>query len=515
MSKIAQVKGLTKTFGATTVLEDVNLDVRPGEIHGLLGHNGSGKSTLIKILAGALAPDSGELMAGDHQVALPIHPDDTRRHGFAFVHQGLGLAQDLTVLENLAVTNFRTGFGGAISWRRQAAEAKRVLARFGVEIDLRTRVEELEPVSQAIVAIARALASIDEGHGGRLLVLDEPTVYLPRDRIATLFDSVRRLAARGDGVLFVSHRLDEVLSLTDRVSVLREGRVVATENTADLSEKDLIRMIIGRDLHHPEQAAIVANAEKPVAVVRELAGRHLRSISFTVAPGEVLGVTGMAGSGFAEIPYSLFGANPAATGMLEVDDHHFDLSTLKVSTAVARGLALIPENRPRLGIAQEASVRENISLRALPRFVRGARLRLSDERSYVARLIGEFNVLLPGQEVPIQLLSGGNQQKSVLAKWLSQEPRLLLLHEPTQGVDVGGRFEIWQRVRAAASRGAGVIVASESAEELAELCDRVLILRDGVIVADLSGDAIDKSTIAERSLAELTPAARARAEGQK
>jgi ribose transport system ATP-binding protein len=515
MSTIIQLKGLTKSFGASNVLDDVHLDVRPGEIHGLLGHNGSGKSTLIKILAGALAPDSGELLAGDENVVLPIHPDEARRHGFAFVHQGLGLARDLTVLENLAVTNFRTGFGGAILWRQHSAEANRLLARFGVDIDLGAKIEELEPVSQAIVAIARALGSIDEGQGERLLVLDEPTVYLPRDRIAILFDTVRRLAARGDGVLFVSHRLDEVLSLTDRVSVLREGRVVATERTSDLSERDLIRMIVGRDLHHPDQAAIVGDSQRPVALVRDLAGRELRSISFTVAPGEVLGVTGMAGSGFAEIPYSLYGANPAATGTLEMDDHQFDLSGLKVVTAIARGMALVPEDRPRLGIAQEASVRENISLRALPRFVRSGRLRLSDERSYVGQLISGFNILLPGQEVPIQQLSGGNQQKSVLAKWLSQDPRLLLLHEPTQGVDVGGRFEIWERIRTAATRGAAVIVASESAEELAELCDRVLVLRDGVIVADLSGDELDKHTIAERSLAELTASTGVRPQGRE
>lgn len=500
MTSVVTLRNITKSFSGNTVLDDVSLEIRQGEIHGLLGHNGSGKSTLIKVLAGVYAPDAGQIIVGGRELSLPLQADDARANGFAFVHQGLGLADDLTVLENLAVTSYLTGFGGQISWRRHAAEANKLLGRFGVDIDLDTVVGELEPVSQAIVAIARALGSIDSTEDGRLLVLDEPTVYLPRDRIKTLFDTVRRLAADGDGILFVSHRLDEVLTLTDRVSVLKGGRLVSSADTSEVSERELVRMIIGKDLEHGNSNASVATHTEAAVRVSNLTSHTLHEISFTVEPGEVLGLIGIAGSGFAEIPYSLFGA-AKASGTLELGGSQIDIANLTESKALQHGIALVPEDRPRLGVAREASIRENMSLLALPKFVRTGTLRARDEGSYVHKLVDAFNVRLADISAPIDELSGGNQQKSVLAKWLSQQPRLVLLHEPTQGVDVGGRFEIWQHLRRAASEGAAVIVASESAEELAELCDRVLILRDGRISAELSGDALDKHRIVELSLA--------------
>lgn len=507
MIPIVDLQGITKRFGMNTVLDNVSLDVRPGEVHGLLGHNGSGKSTLIKVLAGAVEPDSGRLLAGGASVALPMHPDEARRQGFAFVHQGLGLAPDLTVLENLAVTKFVTKRAGGISWREHARKATQLLGRFGVEIDLNMRVDELEPVAQALVAIARALGGIEEEKTGRLLVLDEPTVYLPRDQIQMLFDSVRQLAASGDGILFVSHRLDEVLTLTDRVSVLREGRLVASEKAENLSEADLVRMIVGGELKRVDEGAQTSGHGGAAALVRDLCGRELRGVTFSIIEGEVLGVSGLAGSGFAEIPYSLFGANRWATGWLEIGAQTLDLTRMHVPDAIEHGIALVPADRPRLGVAAEATVRENVSLPALSTFVRSGLLRQSSERSYVRDLITRFNVLLPGLDVAIQQLSGGNQQKCVLAKWLSRRPRVLLLHEPTQGVDVGGRFEIWRHLRAAAAGGAAVLIASESAEELAELCDRVLIFRDGYIIGELRGDEVDKHTIVERVLVEVAPPA--------
>jgi ribose transport system ATP-binding protein len=500
MTSLVTLTDITKTFSTNTVLDKVSLDIQPGEIHGLLGHNGSGKSTLIKILAGVYAPDAGEIAVNGRVLSFPLHPDDSRRNGFAFVHQGLGLADDLTVLENLAVTNYLTGFAGQISWRQHAAAANKLLARFGVDIDLDTAVGELEPVKQAIVAIARALGSIETTGEARLLVLDEPTVYLPRDRIQTLFDTVRRLAAEGDGILFVSHRLDEVLNLTDRISVLSGGRLVASTNSVDLNERQLVRMIIGRDLDssHSTEAS---HAQSGAAVrVRTLRTRALHGVDFNVESGEVLGVTGLAGSGFADIPYALFGARQASAGTLELGDGRLHLPALTESAAIANRIALVPEDRPRLAIVREASICENISLLALPQFVKGGALRPRSENSYASKLVKSFNILLADLSAPIEELSGGNQQKCVLAKWLSGEPRLLLLHEPTQGVDVGGRFEIWQHLRRAAQEGAAAIVASESAEELAELCDRVLIFRDGQITAELVGADVEKHRIVELAL---------------
>lgn len=504
MTSLVSLKGITKSFSGNTVLDQVSLDIEPGEIHGLLGHNGSGKSTLIKVLAGVYAPDAGQIVVNGRELSLPLHPNDSRRNGFAFVHQGLGLADDLTVLENLAVTSYLTGFAGQISWRQHAAEANKLLSRFGVDIDLDVVVGELEPVDQAIVAIARALGSIETTGESRLLVLDEPTVYLPRDRIQTLFDTVRRLAAEGDGILFVSHRLDEVLNLTDRVSVLNSGELVASTTTSQLTERELVRMIIGRDLDQGQHNPASNAQDAHVVRVRQLTTRTLRGIDFNVQRSEVLGVSGMAGSGFADIPYALFGAHSASNGSLELGEDKLDLAKLNESHALAAGIALVPEDRPRLAVSREASIRENMSLLALPRFLRGGALRAKAENSYVQKLVETFNIRLADIAAPIEELSGGNQQKCVLAKWLTGEPRLVLLHEPTQGVDVGGRLEIWQHLRRAAQDGAAVIVASESAEELAELCDRVLILRDGLIVAELAGVAVEKHRIVELTLAAPT-----------
>jgi ribose transport system ATP-binding protein len=507
MTSIVAFRGITKSFSGNTVLDNVDLDVQPGEIHGLLGHNGSGKSTLIKILAGVYAPDSGSILANDLELALPLHPDEAGGNGFAFVHQGLGLADDLTVLENLAVTRYHTGFAGQISWRQHAIDARAVLGQFGVDINLHALVGQLEPVAQAIVAIARALGTIQSDGRARMLVLDEPTVYLPRDQIQVLFDCVRRLAAEGDGILFVSHRLDEVLSLTDRVSVLSGGRLVASAETSSVTERELVRMIIGRDLEHSQTQSVVPAQSGAGVRVRDLATQTLQGIDFAVEHGEVLGVTGIAGSGFAEIPYALFGAEPTASGTIEMGEDHADIEGLNESRAIARGIALVPEDRPRLGMARDASIRENVSMLALHDFLRRGALRADAETSYVRRLVETFNVRLSELSAPIGELSGGNQQKCVLAKWLGGNPRLVLLHEPTQGVDVGGRLEIWQHLRSAAGGGAAVIVASESAEELAELCDRVLVLRDGRITAELTGTAVEQHNIVRLVLAAPVPSA--------
>lgn len=501
MSPIVALRGMTKSFNNNVVLDNVSFEVEPGEIHGLLGHNGSGKSTLIKILAGVYAPDSGSILARGRELSLPLHPDDPHRNGFAFVHQGLGLADDLTVLENLAVTSYLTGFMGQISWRRHAAAANALLDRFGVDIDLDARVGDLEPVSQAIIAIARALGSIQDDGEGRMLVLDEPTVYLSRDRINVLFDTVRRLAAQGDSILFVSHRLDEVLSLTDRVSVLSGGRLVASSDTSSLDERQLVRLIVGRDLEHVHSSAVTAAAKGSAVGISELRTATLDGLDFRVEHGEILGVTGMAGSGFADIPYALFGAQRGSTGTMILGEDRVEVTRLTEADAIKLGIALVPEDRPRQGVAREASIRENLSMLALPEFMRRGTLRGRQETSFVRRLVEIFNVQLADLAAPIDELSGGNQQKCVLAKWLGGQPRLVLLHEPTQGVDVGGRFEIWQRLRTAARYGAAIIVASESAEELAELCDRVLIIRDGEIVSELVGDAVDQHKIVELTLA--------------
>jgi ribose transport system ATP-binding protein len=507
MGAIVDLQHLTMTFGASKALDDVTLEIRPGEVHGLLGHNGSGKSTLIRVLAGVYAPDQGRLVLNGSEVPLPIQPDSTPELGLAFVHQGLGLAGGLSVLDNLAVAAYERSSGGRIDWRRQRARAVEQLGRFGVPIDLDKLVSALEPVEQAIVAIARAMTAVDRASGGRLLVLDEPTVYLPRPQVETLFAAVRELVSAGDSVLFVSHRIQEVLRYTDRVSVLRNGKLVATEDTSTLDERRIVRLIVGRDLDEMKHVGEFEHSE-PLAVVRDLSGKQLRDVGLSVGRGEILGVTGLAGSGFSEIPYLLYGAQGGGTGTLQL--HHEEgpggrplaVDGLTPLVALRNGVVLVPADRAARAVIPEQSVQANVSLPAIRRFFRHGRLRPGRERAYVRGLVEEYAIRLPAQTAPMSQLSGGNQQKAVLAKWLSQGPRLVLMHEPTQGVDVAGRWDIWTRLRDAAASGAGVVIASESPEELAELCDRVLVFRDGQVSRELTGAAVDKHVIADATLAE-------------
>lgn len=506
MQPIVDLQHLTVTFGISKALDDVSLRIEPGQVHGLLGHNGSGKSTLIRVLAGVYTPDEGRLVLNGSEVSLPIHPDSTPELGLAFVHQGLGLAGNLSVLDNLAVAGYERSTGGRIDWRRQRERALAQLKRFGVPIDVDKLVSELEPVEQAIVAIVRAMTAVDRAPGGRLLVLDEPTVYLPRPQVETLFSAVRELVAAGDSVLFVSHRIQEVLQYTDQVSVLRNGRLVATEDTSALDERGVVRLIVGRDLDEMDRVEEGSKFE-PLAVVRDLHGRQVQGVDLTVGRGEILGVTGLAGSGFSEVPYLLYGAAHGGSGALSLHGENGATDELSVSdvtpaAALKEGIVLVPADRPARAVIPEQSVQANVSLPAIRTFFRGGRLRPSRERSYVRDLIKSFEIRLPSLQAPMSQLSGGNQQKAVLAKWLSQGPRLVLMDEPTQGVDVAGRWEIWNRLREVASAGAGVVIASESAEELEELCDRVLVLRDGKISRELTGTAVDKHVIADATLAE-------------
>ncbi|MGD9986178.1 sugar ABC transporter ATP-binding protein [Pseudonocardia sp.] len=500
MNDVLQVADLTVRFGPTTALDGVSLTLRGGEVHGLLGHNGSGKSTLIKTLAGVNIPEAGTVTSNGTELALPVSPTAARSSGLAFVHQGLGLAEDLSVLENIAVVGFDVGTLGRIRWGDEARAARAELARFGVTVRLDTLVRDLPPVEKAIVAIVRALASVEGPPGGRLLVLDEPTVYLPRDQVQRLFDAVREFVAGGDAVLFVSHRIDEVLSLTDTISVLRSGRLVATEPTHALDERRIVALIVGRELAAAAPDTHHATGEV-AATFGDVTGAVLHGISFTVARGEILGVTGLAGSGFDELPYVLAGARPGS-GTVVVGGRTVDVAGLDPRAAIAAGIVLIPADRARLGVIGEVSIRENVALPRMRRFFRGGLLREGEERDWVRRLVDGSGVLHGGVDREMNTLSGGNQQKTVLAKWLAGDPDLILLHEPTQGVDVGGRLDIHRRLREAADRGAAVVAAGESPEELAELCDRVLIVKDGVLFGELRGARVDKHTIVDATLSE-------------
>ena len=502
---ILHVRGVIKRYGGTLALDHAELKIGPGEIHGLLGENGSGKSTLIKVLAGVVAPDAGQLSLFGETVDFPLRSGEAHRRGLRFVHQNLGLIPSMTVGENLLIERFALARNSAfISWRHFYDDATRLLAQYGLDLDPRQPLVDLAPINRSLVAIVRAVAA-DHEVGGvtepRLLVLDEPTVFLPRGEVTRVFAMLRSLMPTGVGVLFVSHRMDEVREHTDRVTVLRDGSNAGTEITAHVDDDALVRMIVGRDI-----AARTADHPDPPAqpgVALELTGfrsRTLRDVSLSVAPGEILGLTGLAGSGYEEVIYSLFGAHPSATGAMVLDGTPMTLRTLTPRTAIDAGIALIPADRMREGLAGTATLEENVTLNVVNSYFRRMLLRRPELRRTADQLVRDFRIRPANTNLQMENFSGGNQQRVLLAKWLARKPRILLLHEPTQGVDVGARADISVFLEELASAGTSIICASAEYEQLADLCTRVVIISDGRLQAELSGSSLTKENILSECL---------------
>lgn len=500
-------RGFAKTFSGRTVLRSVDLDVLPGEIHGLLGQNGSGKSTLIKILAAYHEPDKGaSLSVGGEDVPLPMNPGMPRTLGMTFVHQDLGLSESMTVLENLRIGRHQTRFGWRIPWREERKSVRTALDRFGSTVHPDAMVSSLREVDRAMVAVIRAFEDLKNVEGG-LLVLDEPTPYLPRDGVDQLFDSIRDVASRGVGVLFVTHRLEEVKAITDRVTVLRDGELVATEETSSLSESDLIDLILGFPISDLYPAPPTATAEESFSA-SNVSGDGLAEFSIRAYRGEVIGLTGLLGMGWDRVPYLLFGAGKPVGGVISIGGRTYELREFSPSKAIQEGLALIPANRLRDGGAPAATVAENVTLPTVGSYFSHGMLRRRAEARRVQRLLEEFDVRPPQPTRMLATLSGGNQQKALVAKWFETHPKVFLLHEPAQGVDVGARAQVFARIRDAADEGAVILIASAEYEDLARLCDRVIVFRNGRPVAELHGAALTEERLVEQSFRdERTPGA--------
>ncbi len=494
-----ELEGVSKTYGRFRALQDVQLTIMPGELHGLVGQNGSGKSTLAGILTGYRAPDPGSVIRIDGQdLRLPIRLGQAQDLGLAVVHQTLGLIDEATVLENIRVGRLRAArWSRRISWDAERESAGQVLAQLGRTVALDEPVGNLSAEDRATVAIARAVQQAQDGRG--IIIFDESTRALSRDSLHGFYELVQQVLATGTAVLLISHRLDEVLNVTDTVTILRDGQVVETgSRTADLDHGQLVAKMLGRELqadvaHGPAGAPAADEADsgpgaadKIAARISGLMGEVLHDFDLQVRRGEVVGVTGLVGSGHEELPYLLADDRHATAGTLEVGSARLDLTTSGCADALAAGVALVPENRDIDGLAAQMSIAENITLPHLR--THGVRMRLDRkwENREVGSLLHELGVRPPVPALPVGSLSGGNRQKVLLAKWLAMQPELLVLHEPTQAVDVGARHDLITAIRAAAARGCGVLVASGDEEELAALCDRVLIIKNGTVGTELS-----------------------------
>lgn len=485
---------LSKTYAGQKALDGVGLRVRRGTVHALIGGNGSGKSTTVKILAGVLHADPGGTVTidGHRHDAHRLSPAAAKAVGLHVVHQDMGIFPDLSIAENLAIgRGFELGPGGRIRWRRVRDRARRVLARFDLDVDPALPIGTLRPAEQMVIAIARALQDQESAHSG-VLILDEPTAALSAAEVDLLLRSLRRYAERGQSILFISHRLDEVCAVSDEVTVLRDGRHVTTVETAGLVPADLARLIMGGDA--PDvPARVPAGTGRPRLRVRGLSTGGLGDVSFDVAAGEIVGVAGLLGSGRSRLLRSLFGLEHS-TGTITIDGRSGRVTG--PAQALERGIGYVPENRAEDALFAEQSVSHNLSITDVGRYWKAGRLRHRLERREAVASIREFGVVSPGPDAPILTLSGGNQQKVVIARSLRRVPRLLLLDEPSQGVDVGARLDLHRIIRQAAGQGASALVVSSDYTELADLCDRVLVLVDGRLAHIVQGPGIDPSELA-------------------
>jgi ribose transport system ATP-binding protein len=495
---VLHIESLSKTYPGQVALDAAHLEVRPGEVHALVGQNGSGKSTLIKLLGGYVQADHDSVVHFDgRRVDLWSLPHADRQR-IRIVHQDLGLVPSLSAIENLGLgRGYITGAGGRIRWRAEAERTQELLLRFGLAPDVRQPVGALSAAEQAAIAIVRALQDWEENTTG-LLVLDEPTASLNRREVEALFREVRRVAAMGAGVLFVSHMLDEVLDLADRVTVLRDGKVVAAGVSTDhLDQKRLVDLIVGRPVGELYPAVMAPASGTPVLEVESVFGITLRGVSFKIHHGEVVGVAGLVGSGREEIANSIAGMSPRFAGKVLVDKTKV-FATPRDS--LRAGVALVPADRKGIGLDPEDRLAEHVVLPRLGPFQTRTHLQQRALRADAADWVEQLDVQPPLLDRRLGKFSGGNQQKAVLARWLRTEPRVLLLDEPTQGVDVGAKAAIYQQIAEAAREGMAVLIASSDAEELVHLCDRVLVLRAGMVSAELAGANLTEERLVAETL---------------
>lgn len=496
------VRTVSKTFAGTRALDRVDLDIRPGEIHGLCGGNGSGKSTLIKILSGVYQADPGGVLAvGDVEVdAKHVTPADAHRLGVRTVHQDLAVFPDLSVAENLAIgAGFETGRFGWIKWREQHRQAARIITRYEIPTTPRAQLSRLTLATRTQVAIAGALSAAGDDRRG-LLILDEPTASLPVTEVKLLFESLRRLAAGGQSILYVSHRLDEVLDLCDRVTVLRDGRRVDTRETTDLDEAGLIELILGTNVERALQREPRKVRSKALLELKNVNSGPLNDVSLTLHEGEILGIAGVLGSGRSTLLRTVFAVNQLDSGDIVLDGR--PVAFRRPAQAIDAGVVMVPENRLQDAAFTDLSVDMNGALSVLGRYWRGGWLRAKRLHADGRRVIADFGVKASSGRAPMNSLSGGNQQKVIMARWMRRAPQVLLLDEPTQGVDVGARADIYGLIQTATESGAGAIVVASDLEELSLVADRVIVLRRGRIVAEVVGPDITAQRLTELSIAK-------------
>jgi ABC-type sugar transport system ATPase subunit len=467
---------ITKTFPGVRALDGVSLDVRPGEVHALCGENGAGKSTLMNVLAGNLQPDAGEILLDNQPVTIP-NPQRAAELGIAIVYQERSLADPLSVAENVFANNPPRAALGLIDYPALYRQTESLLSELQIGgISPKTTVERLSPGQKQMVEIAKALAK-----NPQVLILDEPTASLTERETAVLFGVVRRLRERGVGLVYISHRMDEIWQLADRITVLKDGRWQATKSASELTPNELIRLMVGRDLHQIE--GVSSKTDEVLLSVENLTGGRFRNVSFTLHRGEILGLAGLVGAGRTEIARAIFGADPVVSGKISLNGQPYRAD--HPAEAIRRGVGYVPEERKSSGVFLQMPVAENVVSANLRAAVAG---RWFSEKKAAALAEGfrqKLRIATPSVRQKAVNLSGGNQQKVVLARWLLTNPDVLLVDEPTHGIDIGAKFEVYQLLRQLAARGKGILLISSELPELLALSDTVVVIHQGRVAGQL------------------------------
>jgi rhamnose transport system ATP-binding protein len=493
MAALLKLDAITKSFQAVRALRGVSLTVEAGEVHAILGENGAGKSTLIKVITGAHQPDGGEVWFNGKK-AGHLSPARARELGVAAIYQQPALFPDLTVAENIAMGLEKPSPFRRVRWNERNRRARELLQSVGAEIQADTEVRQLSMPQQQLVEIARAL-----GAGARILIMDEPTASLTSKEVELLFSVIREMRRRGVSVIYISHRLDEIFSIADRMTVLRDGQSVATHWVGEINEAGLIRLMVGREVSAIYPPAL----NTPGATVLSLknlgcAAAGVHDVSMDVRAGEVLGLAGLVGAGRTELARVLFGITPADSGQVELNG-----KTIRIDSprdAIGLGIAYLPEDRRRHGIVPEMSVASNATLAILNRFFPGGWLRPEAEDDLARKFISDLSIKVSSPSAPASSLSGGNQQKVALSRWLAAEPKVLILDEPTQGVDIGAKAEIHKIIRQLAARGMAVIMISSDLPEVLGMSARIAVMRQGGIAAILDASCATGHSIMAAAL---------------
>lgn len=473
---VFEMKDITKAFNRNVVLDGVSISIKPGEVRALMGENGAGKSTLMKILGGIYSADSGAIYMEGKEVSIQS-VEDARKHGVSFIHQEITNIPEMTIAENIFLGREPQNYMKMVDYRRMKREAQSALDALGLGLDAGALIRGLSVAQQQMIEIARAV-----NEGAKILILDEPTASLSKSETDNLFLQMKRLKEAGVAMIYISHRMEETFKVCDTVTVLRDGSFIGTRNTAETSENELISMMVGREFNNMYGNKRVTGKEV-ILEVKNLTTDKVKDISFTLKKGEILGFSGLVGAGRTELALALFGIDPIRSGEICMEGRRLNIK--KPQDAIRAGIALVPEERKEQGLFLSHSIAANLTFQVLPQFIHHLRINKKREREIVDEFKQKLSIKMASEEQASGELSGGNQQKIVISKWLAAVPKVLIMDEPTRGIDVGAKSEIYKLMHSLAEAGVSIIMISSELPEIINNSSRIVVMREGKITGIL------------------------------